>query len=75
MTAARVRLFCDPKKTYLVNLYKKMGFEEAGNCTLREAFVANGDGELIPRDTESSEALRYKWERRYGLAMERLCEV
>lgn len=75
MTAARVRLFCNPEKTYLVSLYKKMGFAEAGNCTLKEAFVANGDGGLIPLDTGSSEALRYMWERRYGLAMERLFEV
>ncbi|KAF2188602.1 hypothetical protein K469DRAFT_703188 [Zopfia rhizophila CBS 207.26] len=71
---ARVRLFCDPSKTFLVNMYKGMGFEDAGMCTLREAFVANGDEELIPADTGSTEAM-WKWERRYGLAMERVVDA
>ncbi|KAF2662426.1 hypothetical protein K491DRAFT_686312 [Lophiostoma macrostomum CBS 122681] len=74
-TAARIRLFCNPEKTYLVAMYKRMGFKEAGRCTLKDAFGANGDGGLVPRDTGSSEALRYRWERRYGLAMERVCEM
>jgi ribosomal protein S18 acetylase RimI-like enzyme len=72
---ARIRLFMNPEKVWLVNIYKGMEFKEAGKCTLGEAFVANGDAELVPKDTVSSEELRGKWNRRYGLAMERIVEV
>ncbi|KAF2475722.1 uncharacterized protein BDR25DRAFT_391219 [Lindgomyces ingoldianus] len=72
---ARIRLFCNPSKTVLVTMYKGMGFEEAGKCTLKEAFVANGDQELVPRDTQSTDALRGFWERRYGLAMEQVLDA
>jgi len=72
---ARVRLFFDSAKEYLKVLYKGLGFEEAGMCTTREAFAANGDAELVPRDTKGSEELRWRWERRYGQAMERVVDV
>jgi ribosomal protein S18 acetylase RimI-like enzyme len=72
---ARIRLFMDPAKMYLVTMYTGMGFKEAGMCTLKEAFVANGDGELIPEDTDSTEEKRRLWERRYGLAMERIVDA
>ncbi|KAF2259868.1 hypothetical protein CC78DRAFT_45258 [Lojkania enalia] len=72
---ARVRLFCNPEKAWIMNMYKGMGFEEAGKCTLREAFFANGDGQLVPADTSSTEKARQTWERRYGLAMERIIAV
>jgi ribosomal protein S18 acetylase RimI-like enzyme len=72
---ARVRLFFDSAKEYLKVLYRGLGFEEAGMCTTREAFVANGDAELVPRDTKGSEELRWRWERRYGQAMERIVDV
>lgn len=71
---ARIRLFCNPEKTFLVTMYKRMGFQEAGMITLKEAFVANGDAELIPEDTWSEEK-RGTWERRYGLSMEKIVEV
>jgi ribosomal protein S18 acetylase RimI-like enzyme len=74
-TKARLRLFCNPKKTFLVKLYRGMGFQEAGNVTLRDGFVANGDEALLPEDTSSTEEKRGLWETRYGLAMERVIDV
>ncbi|KAF2877386.1 hypothetical protein BDV95DRAFT_480703 [Massariosphaeria phaeospora] len=67
---ARIRLFCDPNNSLLVGMYGRLGFREAGMVTLKEAFGLNGDGEMIPADTDSTEELRWKWHRRYGLAME-----
>lgn len=72
---ARIRLFCNPSKAHVVGLYKGIGFSEAGLCTLREAFIANGDESLIPDDIGDSEESRYTWLRRYGLAMERVVDV
>lgn len=74
-TAARVRLFVDPGKTHLVDMYKNANFNEAGKVTLREGFVANGDDCAIPADTHSTEELRALWETRYGLSMELLVDV
>lgn len=77
ISTARLRLFMDAKKTALVGMYKKMLFQEAGWITLREAFIANGDAELIPRDTTSTPDVMSRWERRvgFGLAMERLIHL
>ncbi|KAF2242954.1 hypothetical protein BU26DRAFT_523938 [Trematosphaeria pertusa] len=72
---ARIRLFFNPAKTFLMVMYKALGFQEAGMITLKEAFVANGDEELIPEDTRSSDELWWLWERRYGMAMERVVDV
>jgi len=46
----RVRITVKPENTATVKLYKGLGFTHAGKCTLAEALVANGDGELIPAD-------------------------
>jgi ribosomal protein S18 acetylase RimI-like enzyme len=72
---ARVRLFFDSAKEYLKVLYKGLGFEEAGMCTTKEAFMANGDAALVPGNTDASEELRQRWERRFGRAMERVVDV
>lgn len=71
----RVRLFCDPTKTQVVSLYRGLGFQDAGKCTLQDAFVANGDAVLVPNDWRDTEENRARWDNRYGLAMERLDRV
>ncbi|KAF2111139.1 hypothetical protein BDV96DRAFT_500017 [Lophiotrema nucula] len=72
---ARVRLFFNPEKEHLRKLYESLGFVRAGSITLKEAFGANGDGDLVPEDTTSAQELRERWERRYGVSMERLLDV
>jgi ribosomal protein S18 acetylase RimI-like enzyme len=72
---ARIRLFCSPKNEVVVSLYAGLGFVEAGRITLEEAFVANGDEGVLPRDRESTEMLRERWKGRGGLAMERVVDV
>lgn len=71
---ARIRLFCKPN-AWLVDMYRRLGFEEAGRVTLKEGFQANGMEESIPGDTGSTEELRGKWETRYGQAMEKVVEI
>lgn len=60
----RVRLMVKPENHVTVKLYQRLGFVEAGRCTLAEALIANGDGHLLPRDTNSS-----KYTDRKGLIM------
>jgi GNAT superfamily N-acetyltransferase len=72
---ARVRLFFDPAKEHLERFYTGLGFSRAGMVTLREGFVANGDAEMLPRDTAGSEELRARWETRFGVAMEKIVPV
>ncbi|KAL4731247.1 hypothetical protein ACLX1H_000211 [Fusarium chlamydosporum] len=45
-----VRLMLKAENTAAVRLYQKLGFEVAGKCTLVEALIANGDGDLLPED-------------------------
>lgn len=72
---ARIRLVHNPSKQYLRDLYSGLGFTEAGLCTLKEGFVAMGDEGVIPKDTNSTEELCSKWERRWGACMERVVDV
>lgn len=72
---ARIRLFCDPGKQLVVRMYSNLGFSEAGRNTMREAFEANGDKELVPKDTSSSDVLNKRWETRFGLSMEKVVDV
>lgn len=71
---ARIRLFHGAQATFLVDMYEAMGFEEAGKITLKEAFAANGDGEVVPKDTESTKELREAWEVRRNHAMEQVVD-
>ncbi|KAG2009381.1 hypothetical protein GB937_007784 [Aspergillus fischeri] len=38
-----------------VRLYQQLGFEEVGSCTLAEALIANGEGDLLPEGYEAQE--------------------
>lgn len=73
--AARIRLFMNPKNTWLVAMYERFGFRAAGRVTLREGFRANALEESVPDDTESTEALRTFWHTRTGLAMEQVVRI
>jgi ribosomal protein S18 acetylase RimI-like enzyme len=72
---ARLRLMANSKVEWLVQWYRRFGFDDSGRATLRQGFVANGMQDSIPEDTTSTEELRAKWETPIGLAMERVIEV
>jgi RimJ/RimL family protein N-acetyltransferase len=63
-SAVRVRLMVKPDNHATVGLYKRLGFEESGKCTLAEALVANGDAALLPEDISGA-----KYSARSGLVM------
>jgi ribosomal protein S18 acetylase RimI-like enzyme len=69
---ARLRLIVDPRKTWLVDGYRRFGFNESGRVTLKQGFVANGMEESVPEDTTSTEQLIALWETPYGMAMEKI---
>jgi GNAT superfamily N-acetyltransferase len=75
MLRARMKLFFDPRRDLLRGFYNALGFNEVGRVTLREGFEANGDAEMLPRDTMGSEELRARWETRYGAVMEKIVVV
>jgi GNAT superfamily N-acetyltransferase len=60
----RVRIMVKPENTATVKLYEGLGFAHAGRCTLAEALIANGDGELVPADGGGP-----KYQERTGLIM------
>ncbi|KAJ5091831.1 Acyl-CoA N-acyltransferase [Penicillium alfredii] len=62
--AVQVRLMVKPDNHATVKLYLRLGFVEAGKCTLAEALVANGDGHLLPKDPDP-----VKYADRQGLIM------
>ncbi|KAL4736100.1 hypothetical protein BDV11DRAFT_21815 [Aspergillus similis] len=59
-----VRLMVKPENHATVSLYRRLGFAEAGKCTLAEALVANGDKDLLPEDISGE-----KYSSRSGLIM------
>ncbi|KAF9889187.1 hypothetical protein FE257_007676 [Aspergillus nanangensis] len=59
-----VRLMVKPENHATVRLYRGLGFENVGVCTLAEALVANGDEHLLPKDTSGE-----KYTTRSGLIM------
>ncbi|ETS85323.1 hypothetical protein PFICI_03348 [Pestalotiopsis fici W106-1] len=61
----RVRIMVKPENTATLHLYKSLGFEDAGRCTLEEALRANGDSELLPHGD-----LPEKYTTRTGLIMD-----
>lgn len=46
----RVRIMIHPSNVAVKRLYEGLGFVDAGNCTLAEAYVSNGDREMLPLD-------------------------
>lgn len=49
----QVRLMVKPGNHAAVKLYQGLDFVLAGRCTLKEAFIANGDAHLLPMDTST----------------------
>jgi GNAT superfamily N-acetyltransferase len=72
---ARIRLFMDRRKAWLVKMYEGLEFEGVGLVTLTEAIRANAFYESLPEDSQSTEELRHKWHARNGLAMERIVHI
>ncbi|KAL1967367.1 hypothetical protein VTN77DRAFT_3151 [Rasamsonia byssochlamydoides] len=64
-TQVRVRLMIKPENHVVVNMYRQLGFAEAGRCTLAEALIANGDRELLPEGYSGDS----KYTARSGLIM------
>ena len=50
-----VRLMVKPGMHATIRFYEKLGFIEVGNCTLAEALIANGDGDILPEGYEKQE--------------------
>ncbi|KAF7116148.1 hypothetical protein CNMCM5793_004168 [Aspergillus hiratsukae] len=50
-----VRLMVKWGMSAAVQLYEQLGFEEVGSCTLAEALIANGEGDLLPEGYEAEE--------------------
>ena len=66
----RVRIMIHPDNIVVKKLYDGLGFEEAGLCTLSEAYRSNGDEDMSPLDGGKSDPNKYL--RRAGFIMERL---
>ncbi|KAE8382429.1 hypothetical protein BDV26DRAFT_288467 [Aspergillus bertholletiae] len=63
-TSLNVRLMVKPENHITVELYKRLGFEVSGRCTLAEALIANGDAEYLPQDITDE-----KYSARTGLVL------
>jgi ribosomal protein S18 acetylase RimI-like enzyme len=50
-----VRLMVKWGMSAAVRLYQQLGFEEVGSCTLAEALIANGEGDLLPEGYQAEE--------------------
>ena len=66
----RMRIMIHPDNAVVKKLYYDLGFVDAGMCTLAEAYISNGDSEMLPPDGGASEPERY--DRRAGLVMEKV---
>ncbi|KAH6874290.1 hypothetical protein B0T10DRAFT_499059 [Thelonectria olida] len=60
----RVRIMVKFGNTSTARLYKGLGFEDSGTCTLEEALRANGEGYLVPKGM-----LEEKYTGRSGMIM------
>ncbi|KAJ4290587.1 hypothetical protein N0V90_010805 [Kalmusia sp. IMI 367209] len=63
----RFRLIVHPRNKDVVKMYERFGFKDSARMTLMEAYVANGDGEMVPDDADPE-----KWHSRLGIVMETL---
>ncbi|KGO63843.1 Acyl-CoA N-acyltransferase [Penicillium italicum] len=64
----QLRLIVKAGNHITVELYRRLGFTHAGQATLVEALIANGDQDLIPKDLASE-----KYSERKGLIM--ICRI
>lgn len=67
---SRMRIMIKPDNVVIKKLYYGLGFVDAGNCTLAEAFIANGDEGMLPADGGASQPDKYH--NRVGLIMEKV---
>jgi ribosomal protein S18 acetylase RimI-like enzyme len=61
----RIRLVVHPKNTGVVKMYEKFGFVDSARMTVAEACVANGAGDVVPKNADPE-----KWHSRFAVAME-----
>lgn len=63
----RMRIMIHPDNAVVRTLYANIGFVDAGNCTLAEGYIGNGDADMLPADQGRSQPEKY-WARQ-GLVM------
>jgi GNAT superfamily N-acetyltransferase len=59
-----------PRNIVVKKLYEGLGFEDAGKCTLAEAYISNGDSNMLPSDGGKSDPEKYL--NRLGTIMEKV---
>jgi GNAT superfamily N-acetyltransferase len=69
---ARLRLFANPKITWVVQWYEAMGFAASGKASPVEGYTVNGISDSMP---EMTDELRLFWEARVVLIMEKIVEL
>ncbi|KAH9220437.1 hypothetical protein DL95DRAFT_383367 [Leptodontidium sp. 2 PMI_412] len=70
---SRVRIMIHPRNVLVKKLYEGLGFVDAGNCTLAEAYLSNGDAEMLPADGVASDPEKYHV--RLGIIMMRVASA
>jgi ribosomal protein S18 acetylase RimI-like enzyme len=70
---SRMRIMIHPDNIAVKRLYQGLGFVDAGNCTLAEAYRSNGDATMLPADGGVSNPERYH--NRRGIIMECVSSV
>jgi len=66
---SRTRIMIHPRNIVVKKLYEGLGFVDAGNCTLAEAYISNGDANMLPLDGGASDPEKYL--SRLGIVMEK----
>ncbi|KAE9381706.1 hypothetical protein N431DRAFT_359987 [Stipitochalara longipes BDJ] len=67
---SRTRIMIHPRNIVVKKLYEGLGFEDAGKCTLAEAYISNGDANMLPLDGGISDPEKYL--NRLGTIMEKV---
>jgi len=66
----RTRIMIHPRNVVVKKLYEGLGFVDAGKCTLAEAYISNGDANMLPLDGGTSDPEKYL--NRLGTVMEKV---
>jgi GNAT superfamily N-acetyltransferase len=67
---SRTRIMIHPRNIAVKKLYEGLGFVDAGKCTLAEAYLSNGDANMLPLDGGASDPGKYHL--RQGIIMEKV---
>jgi GNAT superfamily N-acetyltransferase len=67
---SRTRIMIHPRNIVVKKLYEGLGFVDAGKCTLAEAYISNGDANLLPLDGGTSDPEKYL--NKFGMIMEKV---